>query len=172
MTNTISHSFWESGIWASLSWLVLALSHQDVGRDHLESPEGLSVAGGFAPSLGSLTRLWQESPVSCLKVFRSLQHGSRLPSEQTIKERGEGHIFFLDLALKGKHCHSHYILLFRRESPSPATSKGGRIKLHFQKQWVSKNLQAYFKISLRPSSIDFCILPPRSFTNKFLSSYY
>ena len=32
----------------------------DVGRDHLESSEGLSMAGGFAPSLGSLTRLWEE----------------------------------------------------------------------------------------------------------------
>ena len=48
------------------------LSHQDVGRDHLESSDGLSMAGGFGPSLGSLTWLWKEFPVSCLKVLSSL----------------------------------------------------------------------------------------------------
>ena len=148
MTNTISHSFWESGIWASLSWLVLALSHQDVGRDHLESSKGLSVAGGFAPSLGSLTWLWQESPVSCLKVFRSLQHAAVFHQSKWLT-RVEKAMFFFSwpIALEGEHCHSQYVLLFRGGSPSPSTPKGEGTKLHFQ----SNAYQRICRPTLKPA---------------------
>lgn len=93
-----------------------------------------------------------------------------------IKEGGGGHTVFLDLALEVKHCHLHHVLFIRSESLNPSTLKGGRIRLHFLKQGVSKNLETYFKTTTLPSLIEYIycshnLLLTNLFTSLFLLAF-
>ena len=153
----LSSNFCESGIREQLSWAVLAQDFSwgctqekgQTGRSHLHTQLGQE---DLQYSQDDSHGCWQEASVShcvnlsigCLSVLITSQLAF-LRVRDHEREPGRKYNAFYGLISKVSCCHPCHSLFIRSKLLYLASLKKRRIKLHFLKGGVSKNLRTCFK---------------------------